>query len=460
MAGATSRTETSGRPDGGGRGAGRVVDGQDPLGDVVGGGAGAVLDLHRLQAQGGDRPGLAADRHHVRPVVQVGLAELEGEEAVGGLLEVEGLPAHPDRPQGVGERLHVLVLDDQVEVGQHRRPPLPHVLAGQAHGLQEPVRVGEVHLGLQGLGHGRPLPHAGGDPQLGAGVGVHLGGQALDHVRGPAGGPQDLVAEGLDPLLVQPEPLVVAGAVGRPVAVHGAGHVVGEEGAELGPGPPQLAGEDVEQEHRLVGPAAVAHRRPAPLGQQLPGQGDVGRRADPEPAAVPDHRQGVLPRDVGVDVAGRLPRHGQVEPLELDQLRRVGHRLGGERVGQVEGVGAQVVGDRVAVQGGADGRADPGVVQQRPHRREPLVGLAPVLPEAGDHVLLVVDPAVQRGPGRPRRQVPPVGRHRGEAVGAGQDPGQPRAGPGGDVVVEDLPGDLVQLEQHNGPSHPANPTRW
>jgi hypothetical protein len=62
---------------------------------------------------------------------------------------------------------------------------------------------------------------------------------------------------------------------------------------------------------------------------------------------VPDHLEGVLLGDAGVDVASRLPRHDEVEPLEGDQLRRVRHRLGRERVGQVERVGGQVVhGDR------------------------------------------------------------------------------------------------------------------
>jgi hypothetical protein len=83
---------------------------------------------------------------------------------------------------------------------------------------------------------------------------------------------------------------------------------------------------------------------------------------------VPDHLQGVLLGDAGVDVAARLPGHGQVEALEVDQLRRVGHGLGGEGVRQVERVGVQVVGGRVAVERPADPDADPGVVQQRPDR--------------------------------------------------------------------------------------------
>ena len=86
----------------------------------------------------------------------------------------------------------------------------------------------EVQLGLQALSHGRPLPHAGGDPQLGTRVRVDVICQALDHVGRLAGGPHDLVAERLEPVLAQPQPLVVLRAMGRPIAMHRGRDMIGE----------------------------------------------------------------------------------------------------------------------------------------------------------------------------------------------------------------------------------------
>ena len=101
--------------------------------------------------------------------------------------------------------------------------------------VEEAVRVREVQLGLQGFGHGRPLSHARRDPQLGTGAGVDVVRETLDHVCGLAGGPDDFVVERVDPLLAQPELLVILGAMGSPIAVHRGRQVVGEERAEPRP---------------------------------------------------------------------------------------------------------------------------------------------------------------------------------------------------------------------------------
>ena len=57
--------------------------------------------------------------------------------------------------------------------------------AGQAHRLQEAVRMREVELGLQWLGEGRSLSHAGGDPQLVTRGWRRRTSRAADHLVGP-----------------------------------------------------------------------------------------------------------------------------------------------------------------------------------------------------------------------------------------------------------------------------------
>ena len=81
----------------------------------------------------------------------------------------------------------------------------------------------------------------------------------------------------------------------------------------------QLLAKMSKSEDRLEDPPPVAHPRLAPLGQQLLGQRGEGPRPDPELGVCRRTISVLLLAVSRVDVAGRLPRHRQVESLEIQQ---------------------------------------------------------------------------------------------------------------------------------------------
>ncbi len=143
---------------------------------------------------------------------------------------------------------------------------------------------------------------------------------------------------------------IVAWVPGRPIAMHGRGHVIGEERTERRSAVLQLLCEQVEGEHRLERSTPRTHPWMSPLGQQLPGQRGEGARSDADPGGVAQESQRGGTRDRGVDVAGRRSDHPQVEFLEGLEFGRKCRGFQGERVRQVEAVGRDVLRRRVTVQ--------------------------------------------------------------------------------------------------------------
>ncbi len=262
----------------------RVVDRQHALRHVIGGGVGTLLDLDRLQAQRARVVCTAVDPHRVRHVVQVRLAPVHGEESVARLPEDQRRPADSYRPQGLFDRADVLGRDPDIALRVHCRTAAPAGLGHAGDLPQEQPRVLQVQLGLQCLGHGRTLSHAGRDPQFVVRILVGEVGKAADHPVGPAHGPRHLLPVPVHPVVAQTDLLVVVRVTGGPVPVHRRRDVVGEERAERRPGVGESLDEDVECDDCLHRPAPRGQPGSAALRGQLTGQRGVG--AGPHPDLV------------------------------------------------------------------------------------------------------------------------------------------------------------------------------
>ncbi len=333
--------------------------------------------------------------------MQVGLPEVQREEAAVTAPEAQRSIHQPQVGQAALEGVGQGFTDGDVRLREHRGVGPPGAV-GHPQAPHEGAHVDQVHRGLQGAGRRGALTHAGGRPDLVLRVGVGERDEPRQHALGPGHGPRDLAPEVRHPLAVQRELGVVLGVGRRPVAMHRRGHVVAEEGAEVGTGPLDVRHEDVEGQDGLEGPTAGAPVLPDALGGQLDDNFPVGRRPDPEPARGGDQSRRLAPGEGGVDVATRRAGHREVEGLEPRQHPGMRPVIDCERVGKVEGVGVEVVGSRGGVERPAHPDARAVRAQQLPHRREGTVGRRVVLPESADPVPFVGDAPVHRGPGSPR----------------------------------------------------------
>lgn len=252
---------------------------------------------------------------------------------------------------------------------------------------------------------------------------------------------------GRDPPLVEAEGTVFPRKRGRPVAVHGRSDVVREERAEVGPLRGQLLHENVEGQRRLVGPPPSL----LPLGQPLRDElaADVESRREPEAETRRrgEERQRGCPWHFLRHVAGRVAGHPKIEFLVDAQPLRETLRPRGERVRQIKGVALVVGRRRIRVEAAAHPGADPVPDEQLPNRGKLPIDVLQILPEVVDQVTGVVNATMHGGPCLPWGEGTDVLRMRLVLAAVRQEPREAGCRPPLAEGVDDLEGNLVELEK-------------